>query len=124
VLPLSLSSARRVRLYGRTHANEELVRYAETWAQKIQLNTPIELVRDLGPRLRTNPVVTVAVRSDGSIESVTFELSSGAPDVDESIRRILSSHERYAPFPPALARDYDVVEIRRTWYFDVAVRLY
>jgi membrane protein involved in colicin uptake len=28
-LPLSLSNARRVKLYGRTHANEELVRYAE-----------------------------------------------------------------------------------------------
>ena len=26
--------------------------------------------------------------------------------------------------PPALAREFDVVEIRRTWYFDSAIRLY
>jgi len=66
----------------------------------------------------------VAVRSDGSVESVTFELSSGAPEVDDAVRRIVRSHENYQAFPPALARDYDVVEIRRTWYFDTAVRLY
>jgi len=119
-----LSTARRVRLYGRTHENAELVRYAEAWAQKIQLNTPVDTVRDLATRLRNNPVMTVAIRSDGSVESVTFEISSGVAEVDEAIRRIVRSHEHYPAFSPALARDYDVVEIRRTWHFDVAVRLY
>ena len=123
-LPLSLSTARRVRLFGRTHPNAELVQYAEAWAQKIHLNTPVDTVRNLGSRLRNNPVVTVAVRSDGSVESVTFELGSGVAEVDEAIQRIVRSHEHYPAFPPALARDYDVVEIRRTWYFDMAVRLH
>jgi hypothetical protein len=45
-------------------------------------------------------------------------------EVDDAIRRIVQSHEHYQVFPPALARDYDVVEIRRTWYFDTAVRFY
>ena len=69
-------------------------------------------------------MVTVAVRSDRSVESVIFVLSSGAAEVDEAIRRIVESHKPYPPFPPALARDFDVVEIRRTWHFDSAVRLY
>ena len=30
----------------------------------------------------------------------------------------------YQAFAPGLAREYDVIEIRRTWYFDSAVRLY
>ena len=123
-LPHSLSTARRARLWGRADPNIELVRYAEAWAHKIQFNTPVETVRDVAQRLRTNPVVTVAIRSDGSVESVTFVLSSGVPEVDEAIRRIVQSHAHYQAFPPALARDYDVVEIRRTWHFDVAVRLY
>jgi TonB family protein len=72
---------------------------------------------------RADPVVTVAIRSDGSVESVTFVVSSGVAEVDEAIRRIVRSHEHYEAFPPALAREYDVVEIRRTWHFDVAVRL-
>ena len=67
--------------------------------------------------------MTVAIRSDGSVESVTFFLSSGVAEVDEAIRRIVRSLEHYQTFPPALARDYDVIEIRRTWHFDTAVRL-
>jgi TonB family protein len=68
--------------------------------------------------------VIVAVRSDGSVESVTFERSSGVPALDEAIRRIVDTQKPFAAFPPELARDYDVVEIRRSWHFDNAVRLY
>jgi hypothetical protein len=123
-LPLSLSTARRVRLWGRADPNVELVRYAEQWARKIQFNTPVETVREVAKQPHTDPMVTVAIRSDGSVESVTFVVSSGVAAIDEAIRRIVHSHEHYVAFPPALAREYDVIEIRRTWYFDVAVRLY
>lgn len=98
--------------------------YAEGMARKIQLNPVIDLVRDLVKQPYTDPLVTIAVRSDGSVESVTFVRSSGVPALDDAVRRIVQSQERYAPFPPALAGQYDVVEIRRTWHFDNAVRLY
>jgi hypothetical protein len=54
---------------------------------------------------------------------VTFEVSSGVAEVDDAIRRIVEGQRPYVAFPPALAREYDVVEIRRTWHFDTAVRL-
>ncbi len=117
-LPLSLSTARRARLWGRGDPNVELVRYAEAWARKIQFNTPVDTVREVAKRPHTHPMVTVAVRSDGSVESVTFVVSSGVAEVDEAIRRIVQGHEHYQAFPPALAREYDVIEIRRTWHFD------
>jgi TonB family protein len=123
-LPLSLSTARRARLWGRTDANLELVQYAEAWARKIHFNTPVETVRDVAKRPHTRPMVTVAIRSDGSVESVTFVVSSGVAEVDEAIRRIVESQRPYPAFPPALARDVDVVEIRRTWHFDSALQLY
>ena len=69
-------------------------------------------------------MVTVAIRSDGSVESVTFVVSSGVAGIDEAVRRIVESQRPYQPFPPGLAREFDVIEIRRTWHFDVAVRLY
>ena len=71
-----------------------------------------------------NPMVTVAIRSDGSVESVTFVSSSGVAEVDEAIRRIVESQKPYPAFSPSLAREVDVIEIRRTWYFDAAVRLH
>ena len=123
-LPSSWSSARRARLFGRTDPNAELVLYAEAWARRIQLNTTNDPVREAAKRSHTDPLVTVAIRRDGSVESVTFVLSSGVADIDEGIRRIVQSQVPYQPFPPELAREFDVIEIRRTWYFDVAVRLY
>ena len=123
-LPLSLSTARRVRLWGRSDPNGELVQYAEAWARKIQFNTPVDTVREVANRPHTHPMVTVAIRSDGSVESVTFVLSSGVAEVDEAIRRIVQSHAPYQAFPPGLVREFDVVEVRRTWHFDMAIRLY
>ena len=69
-------------------------------------------------------MVTVAIRSDGSVESITFVVGSGVAHIDEAVRRIVQDLAPYLPFPPKLAGEYDVVEIRRTWHFDTAVRLY
>ena len=123
-LPPSSSGARRGRLFGRTDPNAELIRYAEAWARKIELNLTFDLVRDAAKRPHTKPLVTVAVRSDGSVESVIFVISSGVPEIDDAVRRIVQSQLPYQAFPPVLAREFDVIEIRRTWHFDMAVRLY
>ena len=66
----------------------------------------------------------MAIRSDGSVESVTIVQSSGVAALDEAIRRAVDSQKPYQAFPPGLASEYDVIEIRRTWYFDTAIRLY
>ena len=118
-----MSTARRIKLFGRIHPNVELIQYAEAWAQRIQLNTAVETVREVAKRPHRDPMVTVAIRSDGSVESVTFELSSDVAEVDHAIRQIVESQKPYLAFPAALAREYDVVEIRRTWHFDTVIRL-
>jgi len=119
----SSSGARRGRLFGRTDPNAELVLYAEAWSRKIESNMTFDMVREAAKQPHTNPVVTVAIRSDGSIESVAFVLSSGVAAIDEAIRRVIDSQKPYQAFPPGLAREFDVIEIRRTWYFDIAIRL-
>jgi TonB family protein len=120
----SSSSARRYRLFGRADSNAELILYAEAWSRKIELNMTFDMVREAAKERHTDPLVTVAIRSDGSVESVTFVQSSGVAAIDEAIRRIVRSQAPYQVFPPGLAREWDVIEIRRTWHFDVAIRLY
>ena len=83
-----------------------------------------DMVREAAKQPHTDPLVTVAIRSDGSVESVTFVRSSGVAAIDEAIRRIVQSQAPYQAFPPGLAREFDVIEIRRTWHFDMAIRLY
>ena len=98
--------------------------YAEAWSRKIELNMTMDMVREAAKQPHTDPVVIVAVRSNGSVESVTLVKSSGVPALDEAVQRVVESQTPYPAFPPALARDYDVIEIRRNWHFDIAIRLY
>jgi len=121
--PYSWGSQRRARLLGRTDPNAELVLYAEAWARKVHLNMTFDMVREAAKRPHVSPLVTVAIRRDGAVESVTFVVSSGVPEIDEAVRQIVQSQAPYLPFPPALASEFDVIEIRRTWHFDTAVRL-
>ena len=120
----SASTARRGRLFGRSDSNTELVLYAEAWSRKIQLNLGIEQLREATRQPHTAPVVTVAIRSDGSVESVIFVRTSGVPAIDDAVRTIVQGQAPYQRFAPNLAREFDVIEIRRTWYFDTAIRLY
>jgi len=115
---------RRYRLFGRTDPNQDIILYAEAWERKIHLNMTFDMVREPAKQPHTNPVVKVAIRSDGSVESVTFVVSSGVAALDNAIQRVIDSQKPYRVFPPSLAREYDVIEIRRTWHFDTAIRLY
>jgi hypothetical protein len=49
--------------------------------------------------------------------------TSGVAAIDEAIPRMVLGMV-HLPFTPAMSRQYDVIEIRRSWHFDVAVRLY
>jgi TolA protein len=117
------SSLRRGWLFGRADANADLVEYAQAMSRKIEMNMTFDMVREAVKQPHAQPVVTVAVRADGSVEKVTFVVSSGVPAIDDAIRKVVESQAPYGRFPPALARQYDVVEIRRTWVFDMAIRL-
>jgi hypothetical protein len=115
---------RRYRLFGRTDPDEEVILYAEAWTRKIELNMTFDMVREAAKQPHSHPLVTVAVRSDGSVESITVVQSSGLAAFEEASRNIVHSQAPYQAFSPALAREWDVIEIRRTWYFDMAIRLY
>jgi len=116
--------ARRRTLVGRTDAHVVAMMYAETWRQKVELNAAFEVLKAAKTGPYENPVVTVALRSDGSVEGVTINRSSGIVEIDNAVRQIVMQLSPFSPFPPDLAMDYDVVEIRRVWTFDTTVRLF
>jgi outer membrane biosynthesis protein TonB len=118
------NKGRRKTLFARTDRDMALAMYAEGWRQKVEMGAKIDELREAAKQGHLDPVVTVALRSDGSVEAVTFNRSSGVPEVDEAIRRIVYALGPYSSFPADVAREYDVLEIRRVWTFDVAVRLF
>ena len=119
----TVSGMRRGWLFGRVDPNADLVQYADAISKKFELNMAFDMVREVAKQRHIPPMVTLAIRADGSVEKVTFVVSSGVPAIDEAIRNVVARHAPYGAFPPNLARQYDVIEIRRTWIFDTAIRL-
>ncbi|MTW10052.1 hypothetical protein GM658_05510 [Pseudoduganella eburnea] len=119
----TVSGLRRGWLFGRADTNGELVQYAETISKKFELNMAFDMLRDVVKQRHVSPMVTIAIRADGSVENVTFVVSSGVSAIDDAIRKVIATQAPYGAFPPGLARQYDVLEIRRTWVFDTAIRL-
>jgi hypothetical protein len=61
--------------------------YIDSVRQKIERNATVSEAQLSSQTVHTDPVVSIAIRSDGSIEDVTILRSSGRPDIDEIVRR-------------------------------------
>lgn len=92
--------------------------YVDEWRQRIERvgthNFPEEAKR-LG--LYGSLLITVSIRADGSVEKVEIDRSSGVPVLDKAARRIVQLAAPFAPFPPAIRKDYDILSITRNWAF-------
>jgi outer membrane biosynthesis protein TonB len=97
--------------------------YIDSVREKIERNAIVSPTQLSSDTVHTDPVVSIAIRSDGSIEDVTILRSSGRQDVDEIVRRIVRLNARYSAFPANVAANYDVIELRRIWTFAGVLRL-
>ncbi|MGQ9659508.1 MAG: energy transducer TonB [Thermochromatium sp.] len=92
--------------------------YLAAWAQKVErignLNYP-QAARD--QRLYGSLVLHVAVRADGSVESIRVVRSSGFDLLDQAAIQIVELAAPFSPFPPDIAAETDVLDIVRTWQF-------
>jgi protein TonB len=92
--------------------------YLESWRRKVEkignLNYPDEAKRR---KLYGNLLMHVAVRADGSIEKISVRRSSGHRLLDDAAVRIVRMAAPFAPFPPEIREEVDVLDITRTWQF-------
>jgi protein TonB len=66
--------------------------------------------------LHGNLVLTVAVRADGSLESIDLVRSSGHPLLDEAAMRTVRLAQPFQPLP-VNNEAVDVLHITRTWQY-------
>ncbi|MBS3935571.1 MAG: TonB family protein [Sulfuritalea sp.] len=97
--------------------------YVEDWRQKVERVGNLNYPQAARGRLYGNLVLTVAIKSDGSIERVELNRSSGHLLLDEAAQRIVRLAAPFAVFPAAIRRDTDIIEITRTWSFTGADQL-
>lgn len=114
---------RRRSVLGSAEKDIQLRMYIDSWKQKIERNGNLNFSQTSRDKARGDPVVTVAIRSDGSVEEITIHRSSGRADLDQAVRNIVRINAKYAAFPPNIAAQYDVIEVRRVWNFDDGLRI-
>ncbi len=95
----------------------EFATYLRAWVARVErignLNYPDEARRrDLQGQL----VMTVAVRRDGSVESIDVVQPSGYPILDEAAQRTVRLAEPFGPLPQT-KDSVDILHITRTWQF-------
>jgi len=90
----------------------------EDWRAKVErignLNYPEIARRD---KIYGKLALTVSIRADGSVESIEVNRPSGQRILDASAIRIVKLSTPFAPFPPDIRKDTDILSITRTWIF-------
>lgn len=136
--PLALSAAipspiatnatdRTLRLRGRQDGKYEVIPdtresklapYLDGWRRKIErlgtMNFP-QVVRQR--KMTANPVLEVAIRSDGRLEDIIVRQSSGRREIDQAAMSILRLASPFDPFPADMRKQYDQLRFAYEWQF-------
>ncbi|MDP2809399.1 MAG: TonB family protein [Rhodocyclaceae bacterium] len=99
--------------------------YVEDWRQKIERIGNLNYPESAKGRLYGSLVLTVVIRSDGSLDRIEVNRPSGHKVLDDAAVRIvrMAGSGGFAAFPEAIRHDTDILEITRTWTFTGADRL-
>lgn len=95
----------------------EFASYMRAWVARVErignLNYPDDARRR---NLQGQLVLTVAIRRDGTVESIDVVQPSGYPILDEAATRTVRLAEPFGPLPETREK-IDVLHITRTWQF-------
>jgi len=98
--------------------------YLAEWVSKVEkvgnLNYPDDARRE---GISGGLLLDVALNSDGTVRNISVLRASGQAVIDEAAIRIVNLAAPYAPFPPEISKDADIMHITRTWEFSTTNRL-
>ena len=107
----------RKKFVGARTEEYRFAQYIEDWRQKVERIGTLNYPEAARGKLYGSLVLTVSLNHDGSLNRVDINRSSGYKVLDEAAQRIVRMAAPFAPFPPEIRRDTDILEITRTWYF-------
>ncbi|MEO8346888.1 MAG: TonB family protein [Betaproteobacteria bacterium] len=112
------------RFVGARAEEYRFARYVEDWRLKVErvgnLNYPAA-ARD--QRLYGSLLLTVSIKSDGSVERIEINRGSGNRILDAAAVKIVEMSAPFAVFPQDIKRDTDILHVTRTWTFTKADEL-
>lgn len=113
----------RRRFFGANVKEYRFARYIEDWRLKVERIGTLNYPEEARGKLYGSLLMSVAIGADGELLEARIERSSGHPVLDQAALRIVRLGAPYAPFPPEIRADTDVIVIKRTWTFTRESRL-
>jgi periplasmic protein TonB len=107
----------RKKFIGANAAEYRFAQYEEDWRVKVERVGTLNYPPEARGRIYGNLRLTVAIRPDGSVESIELDRSSGLKVLDAAAFKIVRMATPFAAFPPDIRRDTDLLVITRTWFF-------
>lgn len=107
----------RKKFIGARAREYRFAQYVEDWRQKIERIGTLNYPEAARGKLYGSLLLSVSIRADGSVANVEITRSSGHKILDDAAKRIVNMSAPYAPFPPDISKDTDIIEIVRTWTF-------
>ncbi len=114
----------RKKFVGARAAESRFALYVESWRQKVERIGNLNYPEGARGRVYGSLRVTVAIKPDGSIEEIQVDRPSEHKVLNEAALKIVRLAAPYAPFPPEIRRDTDILVITRTWTFAHGDKLY
>ncbi|MBT6183260.1 MAG: energy transducer TonB [Betaproteobacteria bacterium] len=115
---MSYQERPRRKFIGANVKQAEFARYVERWRQR---------VADFGSRFYSREavdlnfegvmIVTVSIRSDGNVEQIVIDRSSGSDALDKAAVDIVRKSAPFDAFSSKLRSEFDVLTITRRWSF-------
>ena len=98
--------------------------YVDDWRLKVERIGNLNYPDDARGKVYGSLVLSVSIKSDGSLSGVEVQRSSGHQVLDRAAERIVKMGAPYARFPANIKRDTDILVITRTWTFAPGDRLF
>ena len=107
----------RKRFIGTSAVEYRDAQYLDEWRRKIERVGTLNYPEAARGKLYGNLVMTVTLRSDGTVAGIEINRSSGHQILDDAARRIVAMAAPFAEFPPAIRHDTDILTFTRTFNF-------
>ena len=107
----------RKRFIGTRTEEYRFAQYIEDWRLKVERVGTLNYPEAAKGKLYGTLILSVTIKSDGMVENVEINRTSGHRILDDAARRIVRMAGPYAAFSPDIRRDTDVLIITRSWSF-------
>jgi periplasmic protein TonB len=109
---------------GARAVESRFAQYVEDWRLKIERIGNLNYPDNARGRIYGSLRLTISIKPDGSVEDVQIDRPADYKVLNDAALKIIRLSAPFAPFPPDIRKDTDLLVITRTWTFAPGDRLF